>query len=209
MPSRPRHGRDGSRHGRDIMRHGRDIIRHGVTGFCDFGVTQFSHAPRAALWAKPFFPGRARPGSAGLGWARPSPGPAELSPARLGEELERNGRLPYGQLLLAAPKKVWKCVRSETVCRKKWGILDSIRRKCYGGKTVCRKKWEILGSIRRKYYGAAPLQPTTFWGSDLFQNSFRFSNSRPSSAGPGLGRARPSPAGKNGSAGARPAPDQF
>ena len=52
-------------------------------------------------------------------------------------------------------------LRRETVCRKKWEIPDSIRRKCSRGKTVCRKKWEILDVIRRKCFSQTV--PSTYY----------------------------------------------
>ena len=80
------------------------------------------------------------------------------------------------------------------MCRKKWEILDSIRRKCYGGETVCRKKWEILDSIRRKCYGASPYSQLLSGAQIFFETVSAFSNSRPSPAELGRPRARPSPA---------------
>ena len=104
------------------------------------------------------------------------------------------------------------------MCRKKWEILDSIRRKCYGGETVCRKKWKILDSIRRKCYGASPYSQLLSGAQIFFETVSAFSNSRPSPAELGRpqarpspaepGRSRPSPAGKKwfgrSSAGSRP-----
>ena len=85
-------------------------------------------------------------------------------------------------------------LRRETVCRKKWGILDAIRRKCSGGKTVCRKKWEILDSIRRKCYGASPYSQLLSGAQICFKTVFVFpipgrAQPAPGSAEPG--RARP------------------